>query len=89
MEDSNVVELSKSRQDFRDQLTLLIQEGAQQMLAQAVEAEVEGFLAGFSAERNALGFQRLVRNGYLPEREIQTGIGAVKVKMPRSCSVSS
>ena len=53
------------------------------MLAQAVEAEVDAFLASFSCERNAHGFQRLVRNGYLPEREIQTGVGPVKVKMPR------
>lgn len=83
MKDSNVVELIKSRQDFQDQLSLLLQEGAQRMLAQAVEAEVDAFLASFSCERNAHGFQRLVRNGYLPEREIQTGVGPVKVKMPR------
>jgi putative transposase len=83
MKDSNVVEIAKSRNELRDQLTMLIQEGAQQMLAQAIEAEVEAFLAGFATERNALGYQRLVRNGYLPERQIQTGVGAVKVKMPR------
>jgi putative transposase len=53
------------------------------MLAQAVDAEVDAFMANFSGERNAHGFQRLVRNGYLPEREIQTGVGPVKVKMPR------
>jgi putative transposase len=61
----------------------LLQDGAQRMLAQAVEAEVETFLAKYSGERNVYGLQRLVRNGHLPEREIQTGIGAVKVKMPR------
>lgn len=83
MKDSNVIELSKSRSEFQDHLTMVIQQGAQRMLAQAVEAEVEAFLAGFAGERNASGLQRLVRNGYLPEREIQTGIGAVKVRMPR------
>jgi hypothetical protein len=30
-----------------------------------------------------MGWQRVVRNGYLPEREIQTGIGQVQVKAPR------
>jgi len=83
MFDSNVLELSKSREEFADQLTLLLREGAQKMLARAVEAEVEAFLTSFAGARNAAGFQRLVRNGYLPEREIQTGIGPVKVKMPR------
>ena len=83
MKDSNVFELSKSRQEFQDQLSLLLQEGAQRMLARAVEAEVDAFLTNFSGERNAHGFQRLVRNGYLPEREIQTGVGPVMVKMPR------
>ena len=83
MSNSNVVELQKSRQDFEDQLTLLLREGAQRMLATAVEAEIEAFLASHASERNPAGLQRLVRNGYLPQREIQTGIGPVKVKMPR------
>jgi putative transposase len=83
MKDSNVVELCKSRNEFQDHLTMLLQEGAQRMLTQAVDAEVDALMANFSGERNAHGFQRLVRNGYLPEREIQTGVGPVKVKMPR------
>jgi hypothetical protein len=53
MKDSNVVELCKSRNEFQDQLSLLLQEGAQRMLAQAVDAEVDAFMANFSGERNA------------------------------------
>lgn len=83
MSNSNLVELQKSRQEFEDQLTLLLREGAQRMLATAVEAEIEAFLARHANERNPAGLQRLVRNGYLPQREIQTGIGPVRVKMPR------
>ena len=45
-----------------------------------IESEVESFLAEYLHERDASGRQRLVRNGYLPEREIQTGIGGVPVK---------
>jgi transposase-like protein len=83
MSNSTVVELSKSRQDFEDQLTVILREGAQQMLATAVEAEIEAFLASYATEVNPVGRRRLVRNGFLPEREIQTGVGPVKIKVPR------
>ena len=45
------------------------------MLAQAIEAEVAEFLARHADKRDAVGRMRVVRNGYLPERTIQTGIG--------------
>lgn len=83
MSNGTVVELQKSRQSFEDQLTLLLRDGAQRMLATAVEAEVEAFLASHADARNSASLQRLVRNGHLPQRELQTGIGPVKVKMPR------
>ena len=66
-----------------DVLTEVLQEGARTLLAQAIEAEVTEFLARHSNKRDAVGHQRLVRNGYLPERTIQTGIGDVVVKAPR------
>jgi transposase-like protein len=53
------------------------------LLAQAIEAEVAGFLAEHADKRDAVGRVRLVRNGHLPERTVQTGIGAVAVKAPR------
>jgi transposase-like protein len=52
-------------------------------LAQAIEAEVESFLEQHRELRDEAGRARLVRNGYLPEREVQTGIGPVSVKAPR------
>ena len=57
--------------------------GAQQLLAHAVEAEVETFLNLHSGLATAEGHRRLVRHGYLPERSVQTGIGAVPIKQPR------
>ena len=66
-----------------DALTVVLQEGARTLLAQAIEAEVTEFLARHSNKRDAVGHQRLVRNGYLPERTIQTGIGDVVVKAPQ------
>ena len=69
--------------EVRDTLTEVLREGARTLLAQAIEAEVAEFLAGHADERDASGRTRLVRNGHLPERTVQTGIGAVAVKAPR------
>lgn len=63
-----------------DLLTETLRAGARQLLAAAVEAEVSEFLASHNALE---GKARFVRNGFLPEREIQTGIGNVEVKVPR------
>ncbi|HFK9858443.1 TPA: IS256 family transposase [Legionella pneumophila] len=62
-----------------DLLTETLRAGARQLLAAAIEAEVAEFLESHNGDGKA----RFVRNGYLPEREIQTGIGQVAVKVPR------
>jgi transposase-like protein len=67
----------------QDALTDVLRHGAQQLLAQAIESEVAAFLAHHRETRDPAGRQRLVRNGYLPPRSIQTGIGAVPVQAPR------
>ena len=69
--------------EVRDVLTEVLREGARTLLAQAIEAEVAEFLARHTDKRDAVGRARLVRNGHLPERMVQTGIGAVPVKAPR------
>ncbi len=66
-----------------DVLTEVLREGAQKLLAEAIAAEVAEFLARYQALRTAEGQQRVVRNGRLPEREIQTGIGSIPVCVPR------
>ena len=66
-----------------DPLTAVLRQGAQRLLAQAIEAEVAMFLARYADRRDAQGRHTVVRNGYLPEREVHTGIGAVRVKVPR------
>lgn len=65
-----------------DALTEVLRAGARQLLAQAVEVEVTDFLAHHH-QVMADGRRRVVRNGYLPERTIQTGIGSVEVTAPR------
>ena len=67
----------------RDTLTEVLRDGARTLLAQAVEAEVAEFLARHQGEQDAAGRSRRVRNGYLPERTIQTGIGQVAMTAPR------
>lgn len=66
----------------KDLLTEVIRQGAHKLLAMAVEAEVAEFMELYQ-EPLSDGRRRLVRNGYLPERGIQTGIGEVKVTVPR------
>ena len=60
-----------------DPLTDLLRQGARDLIAQAVEAELSGFLAAHADQTDCAGRRRLVRHGHLPEREVQTGIGAV------------
>lgn len=79
MTDSNVVELKAPTQDA---LGELLKVGARQLLAQAVEAELAELLAQH-ADRQVDGRQAVVRNGYLPDRTIQTGLGDVSVKIPK------
>ena len=67
-----------------DLLTAILQEGSQRLLAAAVEAEIEGHIEHFKDLRDARGHQRIIRNGYNPEREVQTGIGQIKVQVPPS-----
>ena len=67
----------------QDELTEVIRAGARKLIAQALEAEVTELLSAFGDQHDANGRARVVRNGYQPEREIQTGIGPVTVQVPK------
>ena len=82
MTDSNVFQLSQPG-TLSDPLTEVLRSGARALLAQAVAAEVAGFLESHADKLTDDGRQRLVRHGHLPEREIMTGIGPVAVRTPR------
>ena len=82
MTDSNVFQLSQPG-TLSDPLTEVLRSGARALLAQAVAAEVAGFLESHADKLTDDGRQRLVRHGHLPEREIMTGIGPVAVRAPR------
>src|ERR1700690_4183497 len=67
----------------RDALTEILRRGAQQMLAQTIEAEVAEWIAERAHLKDEAGHRQVVRNGHLPSRKITTGIGAVPVQQPR------
>ena len=67
-----------------DALTEVLRNGARELLQQAVEAEVAEFVRSHRELKDEHERQRVVRNGYRPERKIQTGIGEVAVKAPRA-----
>jgi len=83
MNQDNVIDLKKPEPFIDDQLTTIIRQGARKLLTQALEAEIELFTNQYADLKDALGRQRIVRNGYRPEREIQSGIGPVPVQAPR------
>jgi putative transposase len=66
-----------------DALTDLIRNGAQQLLAQALKAEVAELLAIYADQRDEQGHARVVLSGHHPKRDIQTGIGPVTVQVPK------
>jgi transposase-like protein len=53
------------------------------MLAAALRAEADTFVAQHAEEALPDGRQRVVRHGHGPERSIQTGIGALDVRRPK------
>jgi putative transposase len=84
MEEGTVVPLPKPCATLADDpLLAVLREGARRMLTQAIEAEVEAFLAAHADLTDGQGRRRLVRNGHAPERHIQTGIGPLAVSRPR------
>ena len=70
------------RDAISDPLTALLRSGAQQLINQAVEAELQELLSLYSDRRTDDGNAVVVRNGHLPERELQAGLGPVTVRIP-------
>lgn len=83
MKKDTVLELKKPEVVTEDPLTEICRKGAREMLTRALEDEVERFLEQFDQVRDSSGKRMVTRNGYLPERTIQTGIGDIAVKAPR------
>jgi putative transposase len=84
MEEDTVVALPRPGSGVTsDPLLAVLRDGAKRMLMQAIEAEVEAFLAAHAGLIDGQGRRRLVRNGRAPERRIQTGIGPLEIRRPK------
>jgi len=84
MTKDNVIQIKKPERFVDDPITDILRSGARKLLAEALDTEIELFLSEYKELKDDLGRKRIIRNGYVPEREIQTGIGPVPVKMPRT-----
>jgi transposase-like protein len=79
----SVVVDDQARAELATDLDELFREGARWMLAAALEAEVEAYLAAHAELVDEHGHRLVVRNGHAPARTIATGVGQVKVVRPR------
>ena len=82
MEKGNEAQVEK-REGAEDVLTELLRAGAQQLIHQAVEAELAELLTRYALRTDAQGRAAVVRNGYQPERRVVTGLGPVSVRVPK------
>jgi len=83
MTENRVVSL-RPEGEIDDPLTEILRSGARRLIAQAVEAEIDAFVASHAALTLPDGRQRIVRHGHDPVRTIQTGIGPIEVQKPKA-----
>jgi transposase-like protein len=83
MDDDTTITPLHQPGSVEDPLTEIARDGARRMLAAALRAEADAFVAQHAEETLPDGRQRVVRHGYGPERSIQTGIGALEVRRPK------
>ena len=83
MKKNNVISLENPEENS-DLLTGLLRSGARDLITQAVQAELSEFLSRYEEVTDDLGRKQVVRNGYLPQREIMTGLGPVDIKVPKT-----
>lgn len=72
-----------ARDELRFGLDEIVREGARRMLASALEAEVESYIAANADERDERGHRLVVRNGHAEPRRITTAAGAIEIEAPR------
>ena len=85
MNKEGTLEWSESQISLEGKLRLdeIVRAGAKKMLASALEAEVEDYIARHAWLRDADGRRLVVRNGVKTEREVLTGAGALRIRQPR------
>ncbi len=84
MSKDTVVQLRQP--EGQDVLSTMLREGAQRLIAEALQAEFDEFLSQFAERRDDQGRAAVVRNGCQPRREVLTGLGPVGVRVPKARS---
>jgi putative transposase len=79
----SVITTEQAHDELRLDLDAIVREGARRMLAAALEAEVDAYLAAAGDERDGRGRRLVVRNGHARQRQVTTGAGAIPVRAPR------
>ena len=83
MNKDNVISLENLEGNV-DVLTSLLRSGARELITKAVQSELAEFLSQYQDLTDNQGRPLVVRNGYLPQRELMTGIGPVDIKVPKN-----
>ncbi len=86
MKKDTVVQLRQP--EGQDLLSTMLREGAQRLIAEALQAEFDEFVSQFVGQRDELGRAAVVRNGFQPQREVLTGLGPLGVRVPKARSRS-
>jgi putative transposase len=79
----SVITDAQAHDELRLDLDAIVCEGARRMLAAALEAEVDAYLAGHADQRDEGGRRLVVRNGHARQRQVTTAAGTVEVRAPR------
>jgi putative transposase len=79
----SVITDAQADDELRVDLDEIVRAGARRMLAIALEAEVDAYLAAHTTERDERGRRLVVRNGHARQRQVVTAAGAVTVRAPR------
>ena len=83
MDKSTTLPLVQPTTSSHDVLTEVLRDGAKRLLAEAIQAEVADWIESHAHIKDLAGHRQVVRNGYLPERTIQTGLGDIPIQQPR------
>ena len=82
MSKDNVISL-ENPEGNADVLMDLLRSGSRELIKKAVQTELAEFLSQYQGMTDSEGIPLVVRNGYLPERELMTGIGPIDIKVPK------
>jgi hypothetical protein len=83
VEKSTTLPIVQPTTSSHDVLTEVLRDGAKRLLAEAIQAEIADWIESHSHVKDLAGHRQVVRNGYLPERTIQTGLGDISIQQPR------